>query len=132
MLMLDTNAAVWWVTDHPRLGRRARSRLGAARPGNVSVCAASWYEMASLEGHRDVRFSEPVSTLRARLLRSGLIEHDVTGAIALDAAGLMSLSRDPIDRLIVAAARQHQATLVTADESILDWPGQLERVDARV
>lgn len=129
--MLDTNAAVWWVTDHPRLGRRARSRLGSARPGSVSISAASWYEMASLEGHRDVRFGEPVAALRARLLRAGLAEQDVTGVIALDAAGLSGLSRDPFDRLIVAAARRHGATLITSDQSILEWKGELERMDAR-
>jgi PIN domain nuclease of toxin-antitoxin system len=70
--------------------------------------------------------------MRAELLRAGLIELDITGGIALDAAGLRGCSDDPFDRLIMAAARATRATLVTSDERILGWAGELDRVDARL
>jgi hypothetical protein len=36
------------------------------------------------------------------------------------------------DRLIVASAQEVGATLLTTDQKILDWPGRLDRRDARV
>ena len=41
-----------------------------------------------------------------------------------------SFHRDPADRQIVACARLHQLTLVTADDRILEW-GHVATVDAR-
>jgi PIN domain nuclease of toxin-antitoxin system len=38
---------------------------------------------------------------------------------------------DPIDRLIVATAQAEDAVLLTADGSLLDWPGQVRRHDAQ-
>jgi len=38
---------------------------------------------------------------------------------------------DPADRFIAASAIWHRATLLTADQAILNWPGSLERLDGR-
>jgi PIN domain nuclease of toxin-antitoxin system len=56
----------------------------------------------------------------------------LTAAITLDAGGLASFSNDPIDKFIVAAARDAGATLVTADTAMLGWDGDVKRIDARV
>ena len=131
MLLLDTNALVWWTTDSRRLGRKAKSRIEGSWPNRISLCIASWYELAALDGHRDIQFRTPVDRMRAQLLGAGLNEIDITGAAALDAAALRGLSRDPLDCMIVATARQNRATLVTSDDRILDWNGDLDRLDAR-
>ena len=131
MVLLDTNALVWWLTDHKRLGRRAGSRIDSSWPLNVSISSASWYELSLIHATGQARLDESPAAMRLRLVGSGLIEFDVEGSIALDAAYLDGISRDPIDRLIVATARKHNATLVTADQSMLDWHGELDRLDAR-
>ena len=131
MLLLDTNALVWWLTDHKRLGRRAGSRIDSSWPLNVSISSASWYELSLIHAMGQARLDESPAAMRLRLVGSGLIEFDVEGSIALDAAYLDGISRDPIDRLIVATARKHSATLVTGDGSILAWHGELDRLDAR-
>ena len=38
---------------------------------------------------------------------------------------------DPADRFIAARAIWHRATLLTADQAILNWPGSVERLDGR-
>ena len=131
MLLLDTNALVWWLTDHTRLGRRAGRRIDSAWPLNVSISTASWYELSLVHAKGHARLDESPAAMRLRLVGSGLIEFDVEGSIALDAAYLDGISRDPIDRLIVATARKHNATLITSDQSILAWRGDLDRLDAR-
>jgi PIN domain nuclease of toxin-antitoxin system len=64
-------------------------------------------------------------------LRAGLIELPVDGAIGILAGALDGLPGDPADRLIVATAIANDATLMTVDRRLLDWPGELDRHDAR-
>jgi len=68
---------------------------------------------------------------RAELLEAGLMELPVEGRIGLLAASLEGLHRDPADRFIVATALLKKATLVTADQAMLDWQSGLSRFDAR-
>ena len=71
-----------------------------------------------------------IDAWRADLLRDGLVEIPVDGAIATRAGLLRDLHGDPADRLILATALEgHQ--LVTADVRLLDWPGAVARLDAR-
>ena len=66
---------------------------------------------------------------RRRFLDSGIGEVPVDGEIAARAGLLPLLHGDPADRLVVATALAgHQ--LETADRRILDWPGNLHRLDA--
>jgi PIN domain nuclease of toxin-antitoxin system len=50
--------------------------------------------------------------------------------MAVRASDLENLPGDPFDRLIVGTALVERATLLTADQRILAWPGELERQDA--
>ena len=66
---------------------------------------------------------------RRVFLDAGISEVPVDGEIAARAGLLPLLHGDPADRLIVATALAgHQ--LVTADRRILDWSGNLQRLDA--
>ncbi len=49
------------------------------------------------------------------------------GAIAIFTADLASLHKDPADRLIVATAIVYRATLMTADERLLQWQHPVKR-----
>jgi PIN domain nuclease of toxin-antitoxin system len=52
--------------------------------------------------------------------------------ILLDTHGSPAIFlKDPADRIIAATANVHGATLLTADDRLLDWPGRLARHDAR-
>ena len=71
-----------------------------------------------------------IAVWRASLLRDGLVEIPVDGAIAARAGVLRDLHGDHADRLILATAlKGHQ--LITADTRLLDWPGDVARLDAR-
>jgi PIN domain nuclease of toxin-antitoxin system len=58
------------------------------------------------------------------------VEFPLDAPTALEAAQLAQLHQDPMDRLIVATVLRHNATLMTADGSILKWKAALNRVDA--
>ena len=80
------------------------------------------------KGQLDFRLD--LTAWRRDLMRQGLVEVPVNGEIAVSASLLRHIHGDPADRIIVATALEGH-TLVTGDRSILDWSGDLSRLDAR-
>lgn len=74
----------------------------------------------------------PAAEWRSELLHAGLREIALDGRIGILATQLENMHRDPADRFILATSLQHQATLITADVSLLAWASQLPRQDARL
>lgn len=77
-----------------------------------------------------IRFPEDVALWRREQLEQGMVEIAVDGEIGIRAVGLADFHADPADRLIVATALQGHR-LVTADQRILDWLGEVGRLDAK-
>ena len=132
MIVLDTHVLIWMDADDAALGPQARARIEQAwRAGEVAVSAISVWECAMLVEKGRIVLPLAVESWRAGLLSAGLVEIPLDGRIALAAAGLADLHRDPADRFIAASAGAHNATLVTADEKLLAWKAGLPRLDAR-
>ena len=132
MIVLDTHALIWMDADDAALGPQARARIEQAwRAGELAVSAISFWECAMLVEKGRVVLPLAVESWRAGLLSAGLVEIPLDGRIALAAAGLADLHRDPADRFIAASAGARNATLVTADEKLLAWNSGLPRLDAR-
>jgi PIN domain nuclease of toxin-antitoxin system len=124
---------VWiWTQEHPeRLGPRAR-RLLLGRDDENCVCPISTLEIARLVAAGDIALSMPLSEWIAQSMADLSAQTvSVSHEVAMEAYALPGVfHRDPADRLLVAAARQHGLTLVTADERILAYPHVRSR-DAR-
>lgn len=132
LVLLDSHALLWLNSAAPILGRRARRAAdGALRNQRLAVSAISFWEVALLRQADRVDLHQPLERWRADLLESGVQEIPVTGDIGILAATLPGFHADPADRIIVATAATHRALLLTADERILEWPGELRRHDAR-
>src|SRR5262245_38446848 len=130
-LLLDTHAWVWAVEDPDRLGKKARS---AIRDKNNErwVCSVSALEIARLVWAGDLSLQIPIQEWVDRSLVD--LQADslpLTLEIAVEAYGIPEpFHRDPADRQIVACARLHELTLVTADDRILAWK-HVAALDAR-
>ena len=132
LILLDTQAIVWYDASDPRLGGVARTLIeDALQDRELLVSSITFCEVARL--HRVGRLALPVSprAWRASVLLEGVREVPVDGEVAIAAAELPDFHKDPADRLIVATACDEGARLMTADRQILDWTGTLARVDAR-
>ena len=130
-LLLDTHVWVWSQEETDRLGPTARRLLvGAAHENHI--CTVSTLELARLVSMRAIDLSIALrdwveQSIRAIQARTVQISHE----IAMDAYALPgTFHKDPADRLLVAAARHLELTLLTADERILSYPGVRAR-DAR-
>ena len=131
MMLLDTQVILWLRLGSPRLGARARLEIEQAwQSDEVGVSAITFWEVAILKDKGRIRFPEDVGSWRREQLEQGLIEIPVNGEFAVRSVLLPNLHGDPADRLIVATALEGHR-LVTSDDKILDWPGDLSRLDAR-
>ena len=131
MILADTHALIRLRTGDARLGAVARRALdNALRDEEFAVSAMTFWEVAMLRSKDRLDFPEDVGLWRRELLRQGLAEIPVDGEIGIRANALPDFHADPADRIIVATA-QAGHRLVTGDERILAWGGNLARLDAR-
>lgn len=130
MILVDTHVLLWYRMGDRRLGCRAcRTVERALSRRRAAVSAVSFWEVALLVSRGRIDLLVDPQAWRRTLLAQGLLEIPVNGVIAVRAGMLSGLHGDPADRFIVATALDgHQ--LLTADRRILDWPGQLNRLDA--
>lgn len=124
-MLLDTHVWIWLVADTPRqLGPSTRRRLArASGAGAASVSTASVFEIAALHTAGRLRLTQPVERwIRESIERAGFRVIGIDRDIALD-AGLIPASAlaDPIDRWLVATAREHDVPVVTRDRAILAY-----------
>ena len=130
--LLDTHALWWLLGGEVRFGREAsrivRAALGS---GELAVSAISFWEVAMLRSRQKLDLDTSVVAWRQQVLRLGIKEIVVSGDIGIAAVELNGLHADPADRIITATAALSNATLVTGDERILAWSGDLRRQDVR-
>ncbi|HAC34798.1 MAG TPA: PIN domain nuclease [Gammaproteobacteria bacterium] len=132
VIVLDTHVLIWVTQDCDILGQEARDAIDAALGNNeLFVSAISFWEMTMLQYRNQLEMVMPLRTWRTRLLQAGVREAPIDGEVGLLAVELEGLTPDPADRMIAATSVLLSATLITADEAILKWPGTLRRMDAR-
>jgi PIN domain nuclease of toxin-antitoxin system len=131
VIVLDTHAAIWAANDDPALGKHSRSMVRIARAeGRLRISAISAWEIALLVSKDRLALADDPGGLWLRLLASGVNELPVTSEIAFVSVGLEGLHNDPADRFIAATTIVHNATLMTADMTLLRWRHPLKRQNA--
>ena len=119
MILLDTHALIWWVSEPARIPEKARRLLDTAveRRTPIGVSAISIWEVAMLVARDRLAF-----TMSAELWISHvealpfLTFRPVDNRVAMRSVQLVGFpNRDPADRIIAATALGVDATLVTAD-----------------
>ena len=125
MIVLDTHAWLWWVSQPDKLSRPARAAIEAASEIGVSTLSA--WEVAMLVGKGRIALDRDISIwVRQALALERVVVLSPSADVAVAAALLDAedFPGDPADRLIYATARSTGASLVTRDEA-------LHRFDAR-
>ncbi|MGQ0572708.1 MAG: type II toxin-antitoxin system VapC family toxin [Pseudonocardia sp.] len=115
MILLDSQAALWWLDDSPRLGPGARRQIESAAVVHVSAATVWELTIKAMLGRIEVPAGLPT-----RFVDEGLSLLDVTAEHAETLREFPELLRhDPFDRLIVAQAATDGLRLVTADRVLL-------------
>jgi PIN domain nuclease of toxin-antitoxin system len=122
VILLDTHAWIWWVSDPDRLSGAQRDLLTGAEQGSIAVSAISVWEVARLVEYRRLDLDrDTLEWLREAL--STILMLPITPEIAVESSGLPgTFHRDPADQIIVATARISDCLLVTSDRKITAYP----------
>ena len=117
-LIADTHAIVWHLTAPRKLGAAARRRFDAADAARALVCvpAIALVEIALL--HERGRLAVGVDEVLEAL--AGQPGYAVLALDAEQAAAFAGLAgmKDPMDRLIVAAARATLSPVLSVDAAL--------------
>lgn len=117
-LLIDTHALVWLGEGNPRLPVAVLDRL-IDPDADLLVSAVTAYEYADLQHRGRIPAGAHLSDLQNRLMFSLL---DYPADLWTLAAALPPIHRDPVDRMLVAHAMALDATLVTADVTLRQYP----------
>lgn len=125
MIILDTQAWLWWLHDPAHLSRRALSAIRQAERGDgIRVSAVSVWEIAvkTHAGKLDLPL-EIHEWYRRACAYPNLVVESLSPLDAIASTQLPGrFHKDPADRMIIALARRHGAPLVTADARIRAYP----------
>lgn len=126
-LLIDTHLLLWAAGQPQKLSRAAR-RLLDDPDARLWFSAASLWEVAIKHslGREDFRV-EPMR-LRRGLLDNGWRELAVASEHAVATLDLPPLHKDPFDRMLLAQARVEGLSLVTSDELVARYPGDVRKV----
>lgn len=125
MILLDTHALVWWLTDGARVSRAAKLAITkAAKEKAVAVSAISVLEIVTAVRRGRLQFSMPVDQWLADARRLPELRFEPVSADIAQLAGGFGeeMHGDPADRIIAATALHLGCPLVTADEKLRAHP----------
>ena len=125
--LLDTHLLLWAAGQPEKLSATALELI-ENRENELLFSAASLWEVTikAALGRDDFR-------VKPRLLRRGLLDNGygevpVTSMHAVEVGNLPAIHKDPFDRILVAQAQVEGVVLLTSDDTVSQYPGDIRRV----
>ncbi len=124
MIVLDTHAWIWFISNPRNLSKRAEKAVNQAlMDKGVLVSSISAWELALLVKKERIELTLEVTDWIAKSEALPFIQFvPVTNSIAVKSVNLpQPLHSDPADRIIVATALSADAPLITKDKRLLGY-----------
>ena len=124
MILLDTHAWWWSLSEPKNLSKIALAAIKRAKTDERFIASISIWEFAMMVARQRIELNVSSATWLSRAIdETGITVVDLSPQIAYDSCYLPGkFHQDPADRIIVATARTHNLTLLTKDRKILDYP----------
>lgn len=120
MILLDTHAWFWWLSEPEQLSKPAQSAIDDAEIIGISAICA--WEMGMLWNRRRISVKPSPAIWVSDALRADprIRELPLDAATAIRAASLERdvSTLDPADLFLISAAIQYDAKLVTKDKKL--------------
>lgn len=115
MIVVDTHAWLWWISDPGRLSAPARGAI--ERADRIGVCTISCWEVATLVRRGRIELDREVGLwVRQALIADRMEPLALTAEVAVRAGSLGDgFHGDPADRIVYATARSSESSVVTRD-----------------
>lgn len=125
MIVLDTHALIWWISDPDRLSAKAGSAISKAKmQKSVYVSSISVWEIAMLVKKGRLKLKYEVNEWLRKIESLPFIKFwPVTNKISFDSVFLSgNPPADPADRIIISTAINLGYPLISADQKIRRYP----------
>lgn len=124
MIILDTHTWIWWVHGDQQLTPTQVDAILANEQDVIGISAISCWEVAKLVEYKRLVLPCVLQDWFEQALHyPGIQLISLTPEIIIESTQLPDeFHRDPADQIIVATARVHRCSLVTADSKILNYP----------
>ena len=126
-LLVDTHLLLWAAGEPQKLSKKAR-RLLDDLDSQLWFSAASLWEVALKHGLGRKDFRVEPRRLRRGLIDNGWRELTISSEHAVATLDLPPLHKDPFDRMLVAQAQVEGLALVTSDELVARYDGNILKV----
>ncbi len=123
-ILLDTHMLLWATTAPERLPKTAQSVIEDWR-NTLFFSTVSIWEIAIKSDLDRGDFQGDADIIRELLLNNGFEEIALEGRHAVAIRNLPKLHGDPFDRILIAQAHAENMSLLTADETISRYPGDI-------
>ncbi len=122
--ILDTHAWIWWHMSPDKLSRKAKKIIeNMNRTNEILLSAISLWEFSKLLEKKRIGIScDPEDWIKSALDMPKLRLAPLSPILAYRSTILpQPFHNDPADQIIVATAREENATILTKDERILAY-----------
>lgn len=122
MILLDTHALIWLISDTAKLSKHAVREIQNVRSKGeaISISSISLFEIATLVEKKRITVGMPLGPFLEDLERSFNVLPITSRSCAKTTELPADYPRDPADRIIGATALAEGLTLITADRDIID------------
>jgi PIN domain nuclease of toxin-antitoxin system len=126
MILIDTNILIWILQSSQRLNKKSREFLEQSH--NIHFSPITLFEIAILNSLNRLKPHYPASAYRKLAHESGFFELPLSSEIFDLYETLPLHHKDPHDRLLIAQAKHHDLTLVTADPWFDQYDIKIEKI----
>ena len=117
-LLLDTHTALWLVNEHERLSPKAKDSL-LSDENELFISIVSFWEIAIKSSlGKLTELVGGVGAFTAQIDRMPIELLPITPRHVAVVESLPFIHRDPFDRILVAAAKTENMTILTTDANI--------------
>lgn len=119
MLLLDTHAYYWFITDSEKLPITTKEMIETEE--HVFVSIASFWEMAIKESIGKLKLPATIKELMEDCTEYDFSILPINGMHLNRIKELPFIHRDPFDRILICQAQEEDLTIVTVDANIVNY-----------
>jgi len=121
-LLIDTHLLLWAAAN--MLPKKAIPYF-INEDNELFFSSASIWEVIIKKGLKRPDFQVDPTALYWGLLNNGYTELTITSRQVILVADLPQIHKDPFDRILIAQAQAEQATLLTSDKTVSQYPSTI-------
>lgn len=125
MILLDTHVLIWWFENSRHLPASVRQKINRhSKDNTLAVSAMSIWEIALLVKKKRLVLTMDIETWVSKVSALPFMQVIAPNQWVMMKSALLPepFHPDPADRILVATALVHHATLVTKDAKIINYP----------